>query len=451
MKMSSFHASVRTRRTVQTAALASIALLATTARADFDVSKLARYEGFLVTGVTITGHSVTREYVIRREIRTQAGKEFRVALAAADLTRLENLGIFSSQVIQVVPNDSSVALTYQVREMPWIVPYPKFKYTEQDSWSIGAGVASVNMLGRAIYLGGSGTVGGVDAFSALFQYPWITGNHISIDAFLSDDRRHDTLNEFQEHSREITPWFGRYIRDNGRLAGTISWFQMNADRDGITISPDRRDDYLRYGIKGGFDNRDSWRNPTSGWNNELLIMWYDGFAFDEHSWPLVELDLRRYQPLGNRRNTLIIGGLFSWQDGQAGAEIPGYLQYRMGGANSIRGHDIEVLGKELVGRNQLILTLEYQRAVIPIREFRFMKWSVSGGLDIAGFYDAGDAWNLAEELNTRNVRQGVGVGLRFLVPSVYEIRTDVAIGEDGDVHFHLGVGDKLSAQRARLR
>jgi outer membrane protein assembly factor BamA len=105
----------------------------------------------------------------------------------------------------------------------------------------------------------------------------------------------------------------------------------------------------------------------------------------------------------------------------------------------------------LVGRNQLILTLEYQRAVIPIREFRFMKWSVSGGLDIAGFYDAGDAWNLAEELNTRNVRQGVGVGLRFLVPSAYEIRTDVAIGEDGDVHFHLGVGDKLSAQRARLR
>ncbi len=430
---------------------ASTVLPAPPARADFDIRRLEPYEGFLVTSVGIAGQRITKEYIIRREIRTAPGDAFRVGVATADLIRLENLGIFSSQSIAVTATDSTVALVYEVREMPWIVPYPKIKYTEQDGWSIGAGVASVNLFGRGMYLSGNATVGGLDVFSAIYRWPWITGNHFSIDALLSDYRRYDTLNEFNEHSREITPWFGLYIRDNGRLAGTISWFQMNSDRDGITISPDRRDDYIRLGIKGGFDNRDSWRNPHRGWNNELLFMWNSGSAFDEGSWPLMELDLRRYQPVAGEKNTLVIGGLLSYQDGQAGNVVPGYLQYRMGGANTIRGYDIEVLGKDLYGRNQAILTLEFQREVVPIREFRFKKWSVSAGLDFAVFYDAGNAWNLASDFNGENTRQGVGAGLRFLVPAVYEIRTDLAIGREGKVYFHLGVGDKLSAQRQRLR
>ncbi len=445
------HARTRARRGILAAAVAAVALLATPAHAQTGADALAPYEGFLVTGVTITGQSITKDYVIRREIRTRPGDTFHAATATADITRLENLGIFSSHTVTAVAADSTVALTYAVREMPWIVPYPKIKYTEQDGWSVGLGVASVNMLGRAIYLSGFGTVGGVDAFAAVFKYPWITGNHVSIDAVLSDDRRFDTLNDFEEHSREVTPWFGRYLGDNGRVGATIAWFQMSADRDGITISPDRRDDYLRSGLRGGFDNRDNWRDPSRGWNNGVLFMWNQGLGTDEASWPLLELDIRRYQPLGGKKNTLVIGNLISYQDGQAQAVVPQYLQYRMGGANSIRGYDIEVLGKELVGKNQWILTLEYERQLVPIREFRFHKWSVSAGLAAAVFFDAGNAWNQVTEFNVDRSRHGFGVGLRFLVPAVYQVRTDVAIGEDGEVHFHLGVGDKLSAQRARLR
>jgi outer membrane translocation and assembly module TamA len=76
---------------------------------------------------------------------------------------------------------------------------------------------------------------------------------------------------------------------------------------------------------------------------------------------------------------------------------------------------------------------------------------VRGGLDAAAFVDIGNAWDEPEQFNTHRVRRGFGVGLRFLVPAVNEVRTDIAIGEDGHVYFHLGVGEKLSAQRARLR
>lgn len=420
-------------------------------RANFTASPLAPYEGYFVTRVDIVGHRVTKEFVIRREIRIHPGDTLRLEDAQADLTRLENLGIFSSGVIEAEAADRSVALTYRVREMPWIVPFPRFRYTEQDGWAFGAGVASVNMLGRATRLSGSFLLGGLDSWSLRYKYPWMTGTHISFDFLVSDLERDDDLNEFRENSVEITPWFGRYIGDNGRLGVTLSYFQMDSDRDGITLASDRRDRFLRAGGRLGYDSRDNWRNPCRGWFHDLLVMRYDGGPFSEPGqWWLVETDARRYQPL-TPRQAFNIGALFSYQEGQIGHDIPGYMQFRMGGANSIRGYDIDVLGKELYGRNQAIATAEYHYLLVAMHEHFIGKWSFSAGLEAAAFLDWGVAWNRSDEFSAERARTGFGLGLRWLLPAVFEIRTDVAIGEDGKTYFHLGVGEKLTAQRSRLR
>ncbi len=439
------------RRFVLALALLSTAGWNTAARADFNAQPLAPYEGFVVTRVDITGFNVTKEYVVRREIRTQPGDTFHVGDAQADLTRLENIGIFSSCTIDAAALDSTVALTYRVREMPWIVPYPRVRYTEQDGWSFGAGIASVNMLGRGAKLSGSFLLGGTDTWGVEYSFPWITGNHISFDFLAADFKRYDSLNEFDERSIEVAPWFGSYIGDHGRVGASVSYFQMDSDRDGITLSSDRRDRFLRYGGRIGYDSRDSWRNPCEGWMHELLLIYNDGGVFGEPgAWWLTEVDLRRYQPLAARQ-ALVLGALVSIQDGTVGSDIPGYLQYRMGGANSIRGYDIDELGKALYGRNQSIVTAEYHFVLFPMHEHFVGKWSYSAGLEAAAFVDWGIAWNHSDEFDTARARNGFGVGLRWLLPAVFEVRTDVAVGEDGKVFFHLGVGDKLTAQRARLR
>ncbi len=429
----------------------SLAFSPQTARANFTAASLAPYEGFFVTRVDIEGCKVTKEFVARREIRIQPGDTLRVAHAQADLTRLENLGIFSSGEIIAAASDGSVALTVRVREMPWIVPFPRIRYTEQDGWSIGAGVASVNMHGRAARLSGSFLLGGLDSWMVRYRFPWITGNHISFDLFASDFERQDDLNEFRERSFELTPWFGSYLGDNGRIGLSISYFQMKADRDSITLAGDHRDRFLRAGGRVGYDSRDNWRNPCRGWMHDLLVMRYDGGAFGEPGqWWLLEADARRYQSLG-AKHALVLGALVSYQDGQVGSDIPGYMQYRMGGANSIRGYDIDVLGKELYGKNQSIVTAELHRVLFPMGEHFVGKWSYSAGLEAAAFVDWGLAWNHTDEFDAERARTGFGVGLRCLLPAVFEVRTDVAVGEDGKVFFHLGVGDKLTAQRARLR
>lgn len=428
-----------------------IALWAHSSTADSTADPLAPHEGLLVTRVDITGYKVTKEFIIRREIHTRPGDRFHTADIQRDLTRIENLGIFSSARVVAEPTDSTVAIVYHVREMPWLVPYPRIRYTEENGWSVGAGVTSVNLFGRAIYATGYFLVGGLDSYALKFTYPWITGNHVSFDLTAADFRRFDPLNDFNEHSRELTPWVGRWIGERGRIAGTVSYFQMNSDRDGITLSPDRRDQFVRIGVRAGYDSRNAWRNPRHGWQNEVLVMRYDGKPFDDPGqWWLTEFDVRHFRAIG-AKNSCVVGALLSLQNGEVGVDFPSYLQYRMGGANSIRGYNIEDLGKTLYGRNQWILTAELQRMLVPVREYRLAKWSFSAGLKAATFVDWGVAWNGSDEFDAHKSRTGFGVGLRWILPAVYELRTDVAIGEGGEIHFHLGVGDKLTAQRSRLR
>ena len=408
-------------------------------------------EGFLVTRIDIAGRRVTREFVIRREIRTRVGEPFRAEDARADVTRIENLGVFSSVVVETVPADSTVALTYRVREMPWIVPYPLLTHTDQDGWSGGAGVVSGNLAGRTIGLSGGFLVGGQDTYAFALGDPWITGNHISLGLGAADLRRDDVLVGFREHSREFAALVGTWLGDRGRAGAAVSYFQMNADVPGVTLSRDGRDQFLRVGAHVGYDSRDSWRNPTRGWNNDALAVWSDGRAFGEPGgWWLTEFDVRRYERV-TPRHTWVAASLLSLQSGAVGADVPVYYQYRMGGANSIRGYDVDDLGRSLFGKNQCIVTTEYQVQIVPLREYVLSRWSISAGLELAAFFDWGIAWNTVQQLTWDRGRNGFGVGVRFLLPAVNEVRADLALGQNGEWFLQLGILDKFDAQRARLR
>ena len=167
-------------------------------------------------------------------------------------------------------------------------------------------------------------------------------------------------------------------------------------------------------------------------------------------WWLTEIDIRHWTRIANR-HVLAAGVLYSDNTGTVGVDFPSYLMYRMGGANSVRGYDIDVLGKELFGQNQLIATVEYNYLILPIEEYVFKKWSASGGLAGALFADYGDAWNNDLHSSFDRGKIGFGFGLRLLVPGINVVRLDLGFSESGKVFFHLGMLDKFSAQRERLR
>ena len=410
------------------------------------LATLAPFAGRTVSAVELVGNEVTRDEVIRREIHARAGEPLDPEAVGQDIQRLDNLSIFAQVLVTAEPEGEGVRLTYRLKEMPAWIPWLGFSYTEQDGFSIGPKLSALNLQGQAISVGARAYFGGAKQYSARVTWPWITGNHVSIDFYGARLSRTDTLNDFKETSYEFTPTVGTWFGTHGRLNGKFSLFRMKSDVDGKTLDPDNEDALPRLGASVGWDTRDSWRFPLRGWQNELEL-WYTWGSGD--FWTL-NLDLRRWLPISPRQR-LFVGSLTSLQSGTVGVDVPEYLMYRMGGANSIRGYAIDELGRTLYGKNQMIGTVEYSLNLLPLQRWDIWKFALRLGLDFAVFTDAGIAWSAPEDLALKRARGGLGAGLRLLVPGSEMVRFDVGWSPEGGFHFHFASGSKAVAQRQRIR
>jgi outer membrane protein insertion porin family len=426
----------------------ALVLCGASVSADEIADALAPHAGRRVVAIVVDGLRVTRENVVRREIRTRVGEALRAEDVAQDVQRLDNLSVFAEIRVRVEDVGDGVRLTYDFKEMPSWIAWAGFSYTDQDGFSAGPKLSALNFAGRAISLNAKAYFGGADQYSARFVWPWIAGDHLSLDVYGARLSRTDTLNGFKETSYELTPAVGTYIGEHGRLKGMFSLFTLESDVDGKTLDADNEDLLLRLGVALGWDTRDSWRVPRRGWQNELEV-WRTGLGGDGDFWSL-NLDLRRWFPV-KARQRLLLSGLASLQSGAAEEDVPVYLVYRMGGANSIRGYEVEDLGVRLYGKNQLIGTAEYSVTLLPLRRWDIWKFALRLGLDAAVFTDAGIAWSEPRELAMNRARAGVGGGLRLLVPGTEMVRFDFGWSAEGGFHFHFASGAKPVAQRQRLR
>ena len=147
----------------------------------------------------------------------------------------------------------------------------------------------------------------------------------------------------------------------------------------------------------------------------------------------------------------MLSGLASLQSGTLGEDVPVYMDYYLGGANTVRGYGFGHLGTEFSGKNQMLGTAEYSFTMIPLRRWDLWKISLRLGAELAVFADAGIAWTESRDLTMRRARGGLGSGLRILVPGSEMVRLDVGWSPDDGFHFHFANGTKPKAQRARLR
>ena len=104
-----------------------------------------------------------------------------------------------------------VALAVTVREMPPILVFPSFIYTEENGFSYGGALSALNLTGRGISLSARAYFGGTTQRWGRFSNPWIRGNHLSFEFFGGKRDRADTLNGFEEDSWEFTPRVGTWL------------------------------------------------------------------------------------------------------------------------------------------------------------------------------------------------------------------------------------------------
>ena len=410
---------------------------------------LRSVEGQTVVRVAVTGNETTREFVIRRELGTNVGEPLDVSTVRADLQRLDNLDVFSSVSVTATAEAGGLAVSYHVRELPYMLPYVSYDVTDQDGWSFGPAVKSVNMLGQDIFVAGYAQFGGRTSFLLDANYPWICGNHVSLDLDMYRIQRQNDLDGFGETAFEFSPRLGTYLGDRGRASVGFTYLKMQSDADGHTLGSDNGDVMYRVVASLGYDSRDSWGNPHRGWLNEVEVTKTGGILPGDGSFYAGHFDVRRFQPWG--RHTLALGSLLTLQTGREGESVPEYLDYHLGGSNSIRGYQLEDLGQELYGRNQLLGTAEYRVPLVAPREFELLGLVADLGLAGALFIDTGVAWDRRGQLSRDRFRTGAGVGLRLLMPAVDMTRLDLAFGQEGNWGIHFAVFSKFRAQRLRMR
>lgn len=116
------------------------------------------------------------------------------------------------------------------------------------------------------------------------------------------------------------------------------------------------------------------------------------------------------------------------------SELPASIRYFAGGDQNVRGYQYQSLGPEnglgevLGGKHLIVAAIEYD---FNVRE----NWKM------AVFYDAGNAFN---ELNDLELKESVGIGVRWLSP-IGPIRVDLAsaLDDDNKLRLHITMGPDL--------
>lgn len=411
------------------------------------------YVGRRVVRIEITGNRKTREFVVLRELQTAVGDSLSLSAMQTDLTRLTRLNAFSK--VDIVPRLEGQGVVYAIKvsETALIIASPFPGYSEENGWYGGPMVSTPNWFGRAILASVYAQWGGITKYSFSANNPWISLAHrqLSVSAATVYQKRQDKIRDSQETTMS-TGARGTFYPGRNRIFSLglgFSYLSTKSDKPGVTLSPSNRDRLPQFEMLLRANSVEDPLDPRRGWVAGIQERRIGGFlGGDADSWR-TQIDVTRYQPL-LARSALAIGGLLALQTGTVGRDLPVYLQYSLGGNNSIRGYSRTQLGKVLYGKNQLLGTVEYSFRVMSPHEIQFFGLSFLSfrlGMNIIGFVDCGVAWTDDEDLTAGRSRTGYGLGLHLMAPGIDRIRLDLGFSQDGDFKLHLGTRGKFDAQR----
>ena len=409
--------------------------------------------GEIVREIRVEGNKYTLTWIITTAMASKVGEPYTEQNARNDALWLGQLGSFTAVSFRMEPvhddeaASDGIALIVIVKEGTPYIPSLSFNLTQENGVEIGPAFSSSNLFGWTARASVYARFGGATNIGIRYRDPWVPGKSWLFGYNLEYFHRERTnaLDDFDETSDEFFLQLRRNLTNDLRLGTRVSFMSVGSDTDGKTLSPDNRDNIPALGL---FLERDT-RNaiyPTKGWWNEVEVTKYGIFGGDGDWWRFIA-DMRRYAPLPfGRRHSLAIYSLLTMQTGDVGTDLPVYMDFDIGGTNSVRGWP---LGSR-TGKNQWLNTLEYWYVLKRQRAYRFWFIKMRLGLQLGLFGDVGTAWDTSQEFED-NFIAGFGGGLRLTLPVVVLLRLDVGYSPLHGFSVAIGGSEKAVAQRARVR
>jgi outer membrane protein insertion porin family len=354
--------------------------------------------------ISIFGNRVTKEYVIRRELRFHEGDVYDAEAVASAWERLEKLDFISYVDIQEKqPSPGEVILVIQVEEEGRLSFIPGTSYDDR--------YGGVSLEARALYRNfrGHGEVVELDAswlklhaFRLGWTNPWILGRaHLGV-SLDGEWKRYDFRYEpfhFEEPSGQIAVW-----RDLGRWARATTSFAYRNERIDDSEQPAAFPDHTIVdpvlALRLEHDSRDLRYYPRKGVHAVAEVRYgalgqgrpyttYEGLLAGFYAVPVAG----------------ILAGRIDYH--ASSTALPFYERAYLGGAENLRGVDFG----RVRGDESWLATVELRKPLflLPLREGRTV------GLGLHAFHDWGKAWAHGAGFDSAPVRWSWGAGAHLNV------------------------------------
>ena len=408
-----------------------------------------------VKNIIITGNKITKDEIIKREMTLREGDKFTLKKYSDDLLSIYNLALFTRVDITPIPvAEKDITLNVDVQERWYILPLPLGGIEDGEWRKIWAGLNLRwdNFRGRNERGNLGFRVFYNPSFSLSYYVPWIgkklhlfmgiggswsrtrnqsltaVGRQNGSNTITYEDKNYENI----QYKAEIS--IGRQF---GRNFGIFTEYRFHHLRvteyaPGRNLSNNGVDRYLAVGGGIFYDTRDIYEYATKGVYFRTNYFRF-GFIDKEINFGRYTLENQSFIPVNFTKNYYITAASRLNTSFAMGAIIPFYNHEYLGYSDDyVRGWK----GQAFEGEN--VFTI-YNEIRIPILKPRYVSGKdmmivkdlpiiknldLRHGLYATLIYDIGTVWYKHENIFNKRFISGAGIGLNFIAPFGYVLRTD---------------------------
>jgi len=391
-----------------------------------------------VRHINISGNTVSRDEVIRREFRQFESSWYDADRVKLSRDRVDRLGYFKEVKIETPESPGSsdqVDVNMTVEERPTGNFTIGGSFSQAEKFTFTMGVQQANFAG-------SGQTVGFDINTSKYSRTFAISN---TNPYFTDDGVSRAFQVYHRTTRPPLSNIGSYtVRQTG---GNMTFGVPFSETDTVyfgaglerttlttdTTSPEIYKQFVRQNggpnsgpysgvgtgesiaipltVAWGRDSRDSAITPSYGRyqraNFEVDVIGDSKYfrAVYEHQW---------YRPLTSWM-TLAVRGEFDYGKGIGGKEYPVFKNFYAGGIGSVRGYESSTLGvvdpiygDAIGGSKRLIGNAELQFPFPGSSKDRSLRWFV--------FTDGGQVFQEKSPIRLQEMRYSAGIGLSWISP-----------------------------------
>jgi outer membrane protein insertion porin family len=397
--------------------------------------------------IIISGNTKTRDKVIRRELDIYEEELYSGKRIKKGVRKLQRLDYFEDVAVDTIPGsaDDKMILKLGLKEKPTGAFTFGGGYSTTENAFVAGSISQRNLFGRGQVLQLKAQLGGSSSrYTLSFTEPWLFDIPLSAGFDLYNwETDFDTYDKdsfgggvrFGYPVAEFTRVYLNYAYDSADIRDvTYDAADSVKDLEGMNITSS-----VTTALK--YDSRDRVFNPTEGSDHSISLE-YAGLG-GNIGFTKYLIETGRYFPLF-WETVGFLHGRAGYVTENSGKRLPDYEKFYLGGINSLRGFEWEDLAPLEKNSDGSYSEVGGEKFVQFNVECLFPLAKEAGVMGVI-FFDTGDVYSDAEDVDLGNLRESVGAGIRWYSPIgpirvEYGYVLDPAQGEDNTGKWEFTMG-----------